>query len=771
MMFMFFITYASDLFMKPPSIEGIRNDRLIIDLNLDHLNATNIKSASLILEKDNAVLEQIPVVLSSSGAYRTEIPLAYVNADVDCYLQLITYNDQAMYYPAVHNGELPVPLSEYLSFDDELNVEVVSPGENSQVMQDDATIVVSYLAIKDKISPENIQVYFDDLNVSQYVEKYADFMVFNPPRIRAGQHQVKILFYDAQNNLLGTKQFKFEVMSPGPTGISLREKGYFGRFFTNFKYESFQDNSFSRDYLYSGLRAQGKHNQIDWGINLLVSNQEKNYRQPVNQYAANFTYTFANNMFFKLHAGDVYPRYDDLFFSGIRNRGMNAQIRLKFLSFSYINGMITRDIEGKADGLGNITRQGIYKRTMVGYIPALHITSHSTTRFYVMKFKDDVNSIQYGTNPAENTLLGISEHFNADHNRVYLNLQFAGALFNRNISGGDIPFDTLQNNIEDLSDSDKKIYDLAKKFITVNENLIFAVPMAFKGLMRLNYFNNQLSFHYQYIQEAFQTLGNPYLLRDIKGLTIRDQIQVVRGKVFLNVLYENLTTNFEDENQNPTKINRFGGSISVFPGEVYPSFTLGINTGSRDNNTTPVSNSFLFAENNTNTNINFSTNYNFLTGKYKNLVNLAFTNYIRDDKISNIGNSSGRSFNGAIKTLWNPSLTSQLSFIANNNVLAKDDQSFETTMKNNSIALLVSYFAPNLTSIGEMEFQFNALYNTNEYETASSIQKINKFMTGLAIYTSMPKYGRIYLNGFLTNYSEDLSGKDILITSGYEINF
>lgn len=729
----------------------------------------NVKDMYLIYHSGQGEWKQ-PVRREKDGSLVALIPEGWEHAY--CFLQIVEQDGNVWTIPDVPGGEPPIRVDEFFA-QQELQVEFISPDENAQVLQEDVTIVISYLGIKERIDPERIKVYIDQLDLTPHVQFYPDFLQYTPPRLREGWHEVKVVFYDREGQLLGEKKYRFEVVTSqsSRSGSFARTKNYQGRFFINNRYESYLDNAFSEDYFYTGLNAAGKQKSLEWKVNLLVSNQEKKDRQPVNQYGAQLGFVPGPDLYFKIAAGDGFPYYDDLFFFGVRNRGVQADIRLKFFSFQFLRGMIQREIEGTADVNGNILVNGVYRRNVTGFMPAFHITDHSTTRLYYLHFKDDANSVDYGYNPQENGVFGIAQQFRFNNNRLQASFQFAGSVFNRNIEGGNIPFDTLKNVLTDLDDSDKKMYDLAKKFITVNENLLLSVPYAWKGQLYLNYFRNRLTVQYQYIQESFQTMGNPYLLRDIKGLTLRDQIQLMPGKVFMTLQYENLVTNFSDEQQNETKINRFGAMVSFYPGTNYPSLSFGINMDSRDNHTVYDPNSFLYAENNRNTSLQFATSYNFFTGEYKNLVNFSFTSYLKEDKINEIANTTGQNFNGSVRTLWSANFYTQLQMMINNNELGKNDPFFGSRLKSNSFAFLTSYKPAFGSGKSEQEITFQVMNYSSEYEAASSITNINKLSFMASWYLGLENKGRFYLNSRMVRYSKDITGTDFLFGAGYERNF
>jgi hypothetical protein len=757
--------------IKSFHIRPVASDVVELLIEADPLFGKNIQNGFLILKSQDRIFQKLKMKHDQLSGFRVQLSETEINKADQFYFEFTDMAGNPVFYPDIRMGELPFDSGSLLP-DDDQGIEIISPEPNSQVLASEVSIVISYLSLKDQISPNKTQIFIDKLDATSYAEKYEDFLILTPPGIKSGWHVIRIVLYDANNRLVSTRKFRFEVVSEGvASGMAARSKPYSGRFFINNRYESYQNNSFNKDFFYTGFKASGKKKILNWGVNFLISNQESRNKQPVNQYGVSLKIRTSNDSYVGLQLGDAFPFMDDLFFMGVRNRGIWADARFKFFSVQLIKGYTQRDIEGTADVNGNILTPGVYKRNVTGIIPAIHITTHSTTKFYYLHFKDDVASIENGYNPVENAVLGVVQRFMLDQGRINAVFQLGGSVFNRNIESGNISFDTLKNRIQDLSDSDKKYYDLAKKFITVNENLIFSIPYAMKGQLYLNYFQNQIMFQYQYIMESFQSLGNPYLLRDIKGITIRDNIQLSQGKVFLTLNYENLKTNFQDKTQSPTDIQRFGGTITVYPGPTYPSFSIGINSLSRNNHTEFDPNSYLFAENNNNTSLTFSTNYNFFTGRIKNLVDLSFVNYLKDDKISELGNTSGQTFSGLIRTLWNERFYSQATLIVNNNELAKNDPQFGSTMENSTFGFLLSYNPASFFMSGHHELKLNLSINTNKYSVQSTSQTIQKFITGLTWYMDLKMKGRFYLSSQLINYSKDLSGKDLNIFTGYELTF
>ncbi len=652
-----------------------------------------------------------------------------------------------------------------------LEVEIISPEPNSQVFQDDLSIVISFMPLKNKIDPDKTRMLIGTLDVSKYVDFYEDFLVLTPPRLKSGTQHIQLEFYTPQGELLGTKSFKFEVVTKDEEEITnnFANKNIRGRMFTNFRSQSLQNGAYSESYLYSGVNIKGNHNKLNWNLNLLVTNQEKNSRQPVNQYGIGIFYRPFTNISAKINLGDMFPYYDDLFFMGLRNRGVEIEVRAKFFSLAFLSGKISRSVSEVRDTLALIIRPGIYERTVTGIMPSFHFGNHASLKFYYMHFKDDPKSVESETNPEENTLIGLSQKINADRNRITLNFQAAVSLYNHNISNGDTPYDTLKE-VLDLGNSYEKYYDLAKKFITVNEYLVIKAPYALKGNLNLNYLQNSFTIDYRYIQEGFHSFGNPYLLRDVSGFSIFDRIQVIPGKTYLTLQFEKLKTQFQGEYNDPLDIRRMGLNLNYYPGNNYPSLSFGYTNHTRlkDNNSTDE---LLYGEDNSINQFYINSGYNFLMGNIKNSVNMNFSTYIKADNLNDSGNNSVQTISGAVKTDFSDRSYSRLFFTFNTSDIAEGDTALASTFKTSSFGLQLGHELQDVLMDDFLTLSVQYYYSLRDYNAYEGSQLIGKNNFGIQLSYNMKRKGRVYINYQYSKYAKDINYSDNYILAGYEKRF
>ena len=744
-----------------------------LSLQINDFSTNDIDRVSLIIEDKNGIRKgSYSLTYSSSGMYEISVESENIAAGDSYFFQLQDNMGEVSYYPDVNSGYAPLSISEDDESDDGLPVEIISPDPNSQVLQDEVTIAVSYMGLEDQVASDKIKLLIDDMDVSKYLEINDDFFVITPPKLRPGKHKVRIMLYKNDGTLLGEKKFSFQVIATAISEMTVTrtDKNIRGRAFANYRSQSIMGNKYSYNYLYSGVRLTGQKEKLDWNVNVLYSNQDKKSRQPVNQYGAGFIYRPFKNSHFKLNAGDMFTRYDDLFFMGIRNRGVELEARLKFLSVTYLQGKISRSITEARDTSNYVTRLGVYERDVSGIMPALHFGNVSTTKFYYLHFKDDMKSVETSTSPQENTLFGVSQVIRAHQNRIMLNFQAAASLLNRNITSGDIPTDSIVNAF-DLDKSAEKWVNRAKKFITVNEYMVANVPFALKGNLILNYMKNSLTFDYRYIQDGFTSFGNPYLLKDISGFSLYDRIQIIQGKTYLTLQYENLKSQMADDFKEPLKLKRLGFAINYYPGNNYPSLSLGYTNHSRNNSMESDSLKIYTGEDNSINQFYANSNYKIMTGNLNHSINLNFSNYIKTNNLADTTDNSSQTISGGVKTNFNKQTYSRVFFTYNTSDIAKGSEKLEATFKTSSFGFQVGHQMNNVFRDDILNFNVQYYYSKKDYNRYSLKQLIGRNTFGANIAYNIKRNGRINLSYQLSKYGNDVSYSDHFILAGYEVRF
>lgn len=666
-------------------------------------------------------------------------------------------------------------------------IEVISPEPDEVVYTDEFILTMSFFQYSSAVDKERTKLYLDSYDVSQHLNVFDDFVTFAPPRVPPGKHKMRLELYDRSGNLLATKTIEFNAIArkgPSPSaGVGLR---FTGNAFAQSRYEELADGTNINHYVDGGLRLNAAGKQYSFGARLYISNQEKDNTQYINHYTGWFQYDFWNARFFRLTGGDAYPQLNPYLLQNVFVRGFHTQLYLRFVNLDFVMGNTRRSIEyvktNPSPAQNDTT--GIFQRKVVG--ARASFGSGKTFQFglSVVKGRDDPKSIDpdyinYATNPPQENLGAGSDLYLAfDKNRIILDGNFSASSYNSNIlDGEDIPFDSLTAIGVDIN---KTVYDIAKSLMTINQYIIPVPGLAWHGQLRLNYFGNNLSFIYRSVDPTFNSLGQPFILRDNRGLTITDNIRLLQNQVFLTLRYMDYENNLDGIKPATSQSRTIGANLSYYPAGNIPSITIGYNNYARENGYTQITPEVPTPEDNSTNSINLSTSYNFFFRELDNRLTVSFTNYKREDQtVFNIDNLSN-TLNILLQTNYQIPLKTSLEFSLqqNDNMIPSN----ESKLSLNSFGGGGEYLFKNLLGENDqLSFGTFIRYGTVSNETeivdpfnppnlvTTKIDYNRFFLNGRILYR-LPQYGRIILNADLVSYSGDQKYSDYIITSRYEVN-
>ena len=764
-----------------PSIDD--NMRLKFSLDLLNHSPMPIREVRIYYrEFSEAKFHSLP--LKSEGLrYLADVDLSDYRGSMVEYFVDIEYGDGSRdTYPseAPETNLFRVAVQE--GFESDAGLVVISPEPNEEIFTDEFILMVTFFEYSGLVDKERTKIYLDtwDVSRSRFVKVFEDFVTFAPKQVPPGRHKVRLELFDQTGKLLAAKTWFFTALrrrGPAPTTGNFN---YSGQFFAESRNEELVDGTQSNTYNKTGLRFTAGTPTVKFGSRIFISNQEKSSRQPINRYTGWLQWNFWNDRFVRITGGDAYPRLNPYLLQNIFVRGVYGQVYLKFINLDVTKGFTQRAVEGSTivDTSGAVvdTSGGMFKRNLWSVRASFGARKKFQLGFTAVKGKDDVNSIRFGSTPEENFGVGTDLFLSLDNERIIFEGSANASSYNPNIlDGKDIELSKLKDAGFDISD---KLYDLATKFITVNQYLIPIPGLAFQGQLRLNYYNNSFSVLYKYVQDNFHSLGQPYLLRDNKGFTISDNIRLLQNQLFLNLRYQQYENNLTDTKPATTTNRTLAFMISYFPMQNFPSINFGFNNYQRDNGINDSSNPIAFPEDNVTNTINFSTSYNFLMSNLKNRLTITLLNYNRkDNTVQGIDNLSN-TLSLLLKTQYNNPLTSflQFNFQQTDNTATVNesklnlgsfggglDYRFKTLFARGDELLIAAS-----TLYGKVSSDVTTTLNNTSAMTSTDYNRL--FLNGRLIY-SHQSLGRITINADLVNYTGDRSFKDYIITARYDLSF
>jgi hypothetical protein len=194
---------------------------------------------------------------------------------------------------------------------------------------------------------------------------------------------------------------------------------------------------------------------------------------------------------------------------------------------------------------------------------------------------------------------------------------------------------------------------------------------------------------YYLIERNFANPGNPYLLKDVAGLHISDNIRLVDNQVFLTLFYKNYTTD-RSLDKEATSNNELGAAVSYYPFTALPSFTISYSSLSRSN-TVSKSDSLMYRIDNATHRLSFNTSYKMRLSGTDNTLMLNYTNYGRDDQIYPTSQSDFNLYGIGVRTTFNFPLTTRINYSNSENDIGRDASINQTTTSISTLRAGVDY--------------------------------------------------------------------------------
>ena len=592
-----------------------------------------------------------------------------------------------------------------------LEVRLLSPEQGETVASEDLVIAVSLYYASDNVNRKATKLFLNGVDVTPQALFSDDVILYSPanfPRpLSLGVQFMRIDLYDTNGSLYHSIESNFNLSTAA--AIAARESRLKMGLDGQVEYRNEDVASTKNTFVRGQLRALGSYgSSLNFGSNVFLTNEEKSDRQPQDRFLA-----YADLDFFKVQLGDAFPKFPTNMVSGKRVRGVSANLFLKFFNVDVTYGQTMRSIEGLAlrdttfkdstalqsrpsntlqkSGLTySLFQAGTYTRNFFAIRPSFGSGENFQFGLTYMNSKDDISSIRYGLTPQQNLVAGTDMVIAFDDQRFRLEGQAELSLTNTDITNGSFkqadydlmagvndPTLTASQKADRQGDADdlKKLADAASKFITINQHLFPLNPVgsglpgvAYEGLLSMNYFNNYIRAQYYQRGSAYQSFGNEFLQADIQGLALSDRIRMFQNRALLSLSYEQRKDNTAKTKIATTTYGNINGSLTVFPANNLPSFTLGYGILTRKSDaklTDPLQQ--LFAADDRTNRISVQLNYDFTAGARHNLslgANLS-------DKTDNLpatlnrGAQKNNSYFGSLTTIFQIPLQTTLSFNTN----------------------------------------------------------------------------------------------------------
>jgi len=725
-------------------------EQMPITITADLFSTDNISSINIAFRSFGQTEFRKSEMIIMGNSAKVTIPAEAVAPPyLEYYLFISLRDGSTQTYPVgIQEGVAPLQISVSSFSEKDKEILLLSPTIGEILTQPELMISVSFIKAPDNIDAAKTKIFINNEDVTSQAVYTGDILVVSgenlPGELKIGPGLLRIDVFDKEGNLYHTISRNFRLIS---TELAV---GVFWNYNGSLKGESRSEQFNSQSTLYNNITADINAEFGNWSINgnAYVTSEEVSDQQPYNRYSL----SLKGGDWLELQAGDAFPRFPNLIMDGKRVRGFNGSLNFGFLNIQTAYGETERSIEGKliekftADDPATLESDvipinaqrytlpygrvelGTFKRKVLAVRPSFGSGEHFQLGFSYLHSKDDVGSIEFGTRPEENLVLGTDLMLAYDSQNIMFTTQAAVSLNNKDISSGTLTdkqideiFGSNSNFSVDPSDV-KRVRDLIGNFITVNQYLGPWNPQEFASLaaeaaMTLNYFNNNVKASYIYRGNDFQSFGQSFLRTDVKGINLVDRIRMIDNKLFLSIGYEELKDNLQKTKVATTTFQTINASISLFPRADFPNITLGYTRNANNNGLSisdPLKKMYVVDDITNRVMLQFSYDFNALV---KHSSSLSFSTSSKDD--NGMMNIDAKFSMGSLNvtSYWTSQLTSLFGIVVNNSELFGKTSSYVTLSFGGKYKLLENKLqlsatlSPSFGDFKRQTLEFIADYN------------------------------------------------------------
>jgi hypothetical protein len=293
---------------------------------------------------------------------------------------------------------------------------------------------------------------------------------------------------------------------------------------------------------------------IDIPFSFTVSEQERSYRQPFNQFCISPKYKWA-----QAHIGYTNLNWSPFTWAGQTAFGIGVEINPKKFRFGFLYGRLNRAVE--EDLSSSIPQTPSYRR--MGYATRFgYGTETSHVDMIMLKGKDDENSlntvpVNTEVLPSENVVLGLSSKIKfSDH--IFWDADIATSIYTRDVRAAS--FNGDEPSLIKAFESLLQVNTSTQTYKAIQSEVSY-VDKKFKVKLK-----------YKRVEPDFKSMGAYYFQTDVENITIEPSVTFSKAKLKLRSSIGKQRDNLLDKKAYTTK--RFIGNFGV---DWSPTKTFGIN--------------------------------------------------------------------------------------------------------------------------------------------------------------------------------------------------
>ncbi len=220
-----------------------------------------------------------------------------------------------------------------------------------------------------------------------------------------------------------------------------------------------------------------------------------------------------------------------------------------------------------------------------------------------------------GDGPKDNLVVGTDLGFSLFNKRLRLDGELAFSLTNTNIWGGPLTLAAMDTLIDDSVDNKLSSFDLStlpdpadyEDILIINSNMaplvpidinalepgtpsselmdaVFSMPsLAYRGRAVTNFYGNYLSLEYSQVGPEFNSLANPYLVKNKREFSVSDKLKLLQNRLMLTVGYKHQDDDILTTVETVKSQNTLSLGINALPGPGLPTVNFTFRSINRDN--------------------------------------------------------------------------------------------------------------------------------------------------------------------------------------------
>lgn len=370
---------------------------------------------------------------------------------------------------------------------------IISPPPNSTVPSDELVVILSFFSMKN-VDVNSINVFFDEVDISDYVIMETSHFTCPFPNSKKGRHRVRI----EMNNNLGQSFesifWEFNVINPKKTNWFSQLVEHRGKIWSSFSNLNIDGLSNSVNDLNIKYYAN-----LDW-IRIDVSGLQSSLNNPYMQTRNRYSIHFINDNI-KISLGDFFPQINKFSMNGNRIRGFGADFKYRYMNLNVIKGKIAHEIQGNIldnamvislfDSLRstiNISRDNYtFKREVTAIKFGIGIPKQIYLNIDMVKAKDNISSV-YEYLPGSylriseemwDHVIDTTDFFNVDNDNYILYEDFKTNF--SSLMGNDYNLVILEKDWEGKKPKDNFIigsdflFSFDEKRVTINTGFTFSL--------------------------------------------------------------------------------------------------------------------------------------------------------------------------------------------------------------------------------------------------------------------------------------------------------